>query len=247
MHDLVHEERSTRHVSCVFHYAEAEEENDDVGKEREDGAYPLHYAVHEHAGEPSGRQHGSEPGAKERDRIGNPLLGIGSERESEGKDQIKDNEKDRESEPAICQNLIHALPQGVTCVVGCVAECFGKRAVYEAFARVDMHRAEPLGQGEYAVLVFNESDAHAHEFAEETIVENVLRAKEVVVVRKEHNDRLLLLYELRCADKPLLKVEGIDFLYEPSVLYVFSGVRHGCSVGEGAAVAGGVLQIGLQR
>jgi hypothetical protein len=24
-------------------------------------------------------------------------------------------------------------------------------------------------------------------------------------------------------------VEGIDFLYEPSVLYVFCGVRHGCS------------------
>ena len=128
-----------------------------------------------------------------------------------------------------------------------MAESLGERSVDEAFARVDADWAEPLGHGKHSVLVFDEPDAHSHEFAEEAIVEDMLCAEEVVVVRKEHNDRLLFLYELRRADKPLLKVEGINLLNEPPVLYVFSGVFHVSAENDISAVVGEILQIGLQR
>ena len=95
MHDLVHQEGRPGHITGILQQGKQNKEDEDVGKEGNDGTAALHDAVDQQAGQPAGRQHVRQPGAQELHAVFDPLLRQSAEGKGGFEDQEKDHKKQR--------------------------------------------------------------------------------------------------------------------------------------------------------
>ena len=124
VHDRIHDEGFTGHVSRVFHQADEEEQDDDIRQESEDGAYTLQHTVYQHTRPPARCHQPVQPLSRQFDTACYPFLRISTEREGAPEHEIEHSHHDRESQPRIGQHLVYFLQPCLLLVVLRVRERF---------------------------------------------------------------------------------------------------------------------------